>query len=128
MQWRSAASPAPRRHRARIPLVQMIGQSERDAVAQRCFVDLVVGAEQDAAIAAIAPFVGIEFTESRDQIGLAMEIERILFAGHMIDADGAAAFGFGREVTGLAPFQGFLDPADPSGGFGGIKNQPAQRQ
>jgi hypothetical protein len=39
-----------------LPLVQMIGQRQRNAMAQRGFGKLVAGAEQDAAVAAKAQF------------------------------------------------------------------------
>src|ERR1700722_13669639 len=106
----------------------MISQSERDAVPERLFIDLVLGVQEDAAIAAIAPFFRIEFAEGRNEIGLAMKIHPNLFAGDMIDADGAAAFGFRREITRLAPLQGFLYPANAFGCFRGVEDQPAQRQ
>ena len=112
----------------RFPLVQMIGQGKRDTMTKRRLVDPVLGAQEDASVAAVAPFIGIEFAERFDQIGLAVEIDRVLLAVDMIDAHGAAAFGPRREVTWLAPFQDFVDPADPFGGSGGIEDEAAQRQ
>ena len=109
----------------RFPLVQMIGQRKRDTMTKRRLIDPVFGAQEDASVAAVTPFVGIEFAEGRDKIGLTVEVDRNLFAGDMIDADGAAAFGFRREIAGLAPLQGFLDPADARRGFGGSEDQPA---
>jgi len=97
-------------------------------VAERCFIELVLDVQEDAAITTVTPFVRVEFAEGRDEIGLTVEVDRNLFAGDMIDADGAAAFGFRCEITGLAPLQGFLDSADTASGFGGSKDQPAQRQ
>ena len=55
----------------------MISQRQRHAVAQLGFGKLFPGAEQDAAVAAIAQF-RIELAKGLDQIGLAMEIDRVL--------------------------------------------------
>ena len=72
------------------------------------------GIEQDAAVAAIAQFAGIHLSKRLDQIGLAVEIECVLPGRclHPVDPDRAAAFGLRREITRLAPFQCFFEPAD----------------
>jgi hypothetical protein len=114
---------------SRLPLVQMIGQRQRHAVAQFGCGEPVAGVEQDAAVAAKTQ-LRIELAKCLDQIGLAMEIDRDLPSGllHLIDPDRAAAFGFRGEITWLSPFQGFLQRADALCRFRGIEDQPAQRQ
>jgi hypothetical protein len=64
----------------RLPIVQMIGQRQRHAVGQLGFGKFFPGTEQDAPVAAIAQF-WIELAKRLDQVGLAMEIDRILAAG-----------------------------------------------
>ena len=114
---------------ARLPLPHMIRQRQRDAVAQRCLGQLLAGVEQNAAVAAIAQF-RIELAKRLDQIGLAVEIDRVPagFRLHLVDPDGAAALALGREIARLPPFQGFLQRADALGGLRRVEDQPAQRQ
>jgi hypothetical protein len=59
----------------------MIGQRQRHAVAQHRLGDSILGVQDNAAVAAIAQFGRIEIAESLDQIGLAMEIHRVLIGG-----------------------------------------------
>src|SRR5882757_5909998 len=68
-------------------LVEMIGQRQRHAVAQRRSGRFVAGVQEDASVAAIAQFPGVELAESRDQIGLAMEINRVLVNGGFYTVD-----------------------------------------
>jgi hypothetical protein len=106
----------------------MIGQCQRYAVAQRCLGNSLAGIQENAAVAAIAHLGRIHFAKSLDQVGLAVEIDRIA-AGlgfYLVDPDRAAAFGFRREIARLSPFQGFFQGADAVGHFCGVKNQPAQ--
>src|SRR5882757_10717898 len=106
-----------------LPLPQMIRQRQRDTVAQLGFRKLVLHAEQNAAVAAVAQF-RIEFAKRLDQIGLAMEIDRVL-AGNLfllIDPDRAAAPGLGREIARLPPFQGLFKRPDTLGGPGGVED------
>src|SRR4029079_17009247 len=87
-----------------LPPPQMIGQRQRHAVAQRGFGDLFVRLEQNAPVAAVAQF-RIELAEGLDQVGLAVEVNRVL-AGlglHLVDPDRAAASGFRREIARLPP-------------------------
>src|ERR1700733_7617272 len=133
---------SPREYRARrltvalrasvggLALAQMIGQRQRHAVAQFRRGNFFRGIEQDASVAAIAELGRVQFAEGRDQVGLAMEINRVLVGGgfHPIDPNGAAAFRRGRQITRLSPFQGFLQYADARRGLGGVENQPTQRQ
>ena len=113
---------------AALALAQMIGQRQRHAVAQLRFGNVFLGIQEDASVAAIAELCRVQFAEGLDQVGLAMEIDRILVGGgfHAIDADGAAAFRLGREIARLSPFQGFLQCADALRGLRGVENQPAQ--
>ena len=92
----------------------MIGQRQRHAVAQRRFGNLVLCIQQDAAVTAKAQFLRVQLAKGFDQVGLAVEIHRVLVGGgfHLIDPDRAAAFRLGREIAWLAPFQGFLQCAD----------------
>jgi hypothetical protein len=78
--------------RRRLSLVQMIRQRQRHAVAQSGFGQLLFQVEQDAAVAAISQ-LRIELAKRLDQIGLAVEIDRIPVGGrfHLIDADRTAA-------------------------------------
>ena len=46
-------------------------------MAQRLFGNLVRGVEQDAPVAAIAELRRVQLAEGFDQIGLAMEIDRV---------------------------------------------------
>ena len=78
--------------RPRLPLVQMISQRQRHAVAQGGFGQLLFQVEQDAAVAAISQ-LRIELTKRLDQICLAVEIDRVSVGGrlHLIDADRAVS-------------------------------------
>src|SRR3954469_5961051 len=107
----------------------MIRQRQRDAVAQRRLGQLLAGVEQDAAVAAVAQ-LRIELAKGLDQIGLAVEIDRVAagFRLHLVDPDRAAAPALGREIARLPPFQRLFQRADAFGGVSGIKDQPAQRQ
>jgi hypothetical protein len=115
---------------AGLALVQMVGQRQRHAMAQRRFGKIVLRVQQDASVAAIAELPGIELAKSLDQIGLAMEIDRVLVGGgfHLVNPDRAAAFGLWREITRLTPFQGFLKRADAVRRPCGVEDQPPQRQ
>jgi len=110
-------------------LAQMIGQRQRHTVTQRRFGEFVRGIEQNAAIAAIAQ-LRIKLAECLDQIGLAVEINRILIGDRSdaVDPDRAAAFGLWREIARLAPFQGFLQRADALGGPCGVEDQATQKK
>jgi hypothetical protein len=55
----------------------VIGQRQRHAVAQRRLGDGVLRVQDDAAVADIAQFGRIQLAEGLDQIGLAMEIDRV---------------------------------------------------
>ena len=72
----------------------------------------------------------IELAKSLDQIGLAVEIDRVPagFRLHLVDPDGAAALALGREIARLPPFQRLFQRADALGGVSDIEDQPAQRQ
>ena len=72
----------------------MIGQRQRHAVAQRRFGDIVLGIQEDAAVAAEVQFGRVQFAKRLDQIGLAMEEHRVAVGRglHPVDPDGAAAF------------------------------------
>ena len=54
--------------------------------------------------------VRIELAKSLDQIGLAVEIDRVPagFRLHLVDPDRAAALALGREIARLPPFQRFF--------------------
>ena len=108
----------------------MIGQGQRHAVAQRRLRKLVLRVQEDAPVAAIAQFPGVELAKGLDQVGLAVEIQRVLVGGgfHLVDPDRAAAFGLRCEIARLAPFQGFLQRADALGGPCGVEDQATQRQ
>ena len=75
--------------------VQMIGQRQSQAVSQSCFVNHIVGVEQDASVAAITEFARVQFAEGSHQIGLTMKVHRVLVGGrfYLIDPDGTAALG-----------------------------------
>ncbi len=107
----------------------MIRQRQRDAVAQRRLGQLLAGVEQNAAVAAIAQF-RIELAKGLDQIGLAVEIDRVLasFRLHLVDPDRAAALALGCEIARLPPLQRLSQRADAFRGGSGIEDQPAQRQ
>src|SRR6478609_10375487 len=92
------------------PLPRMIRQRQPHAVAQRRLWRLVLGVEEDAAVAAIAE-LRIELAKRLDQVGLAMEQDRILsgLGLDLIDPDRAAAFGLRREIAWLSPFQRLFD-------------------
>ena len=98
-------------------------------MAQLRFGQLVRRIEQDGAIAAETQ-LRIQLAKRLDQIGLAMEIDRVLtgLRLHLIDADGAAALALRREIARLPPFQRFFQRADTAGGLGRVEDQPAQRQ
>ncbi len=108
----------------------MIGQRQRHAVAQSRLGNLVLRVQQDAAVAAIAQFPRVQLAKGLDQIGLAVEIHRVLVGDrfHLVDPDRAAAFRLRREIARLAPFQGFLQCADALGGLCGVEDQAPQRQ
>jgi hypothetical protein len=59
-----------------------------------------------------------------------MEVHRVLVGGGFdpVDTYRAAAFGLGRQVAWLAPFQGFLNRADAPGGLRSVEDQAPQRQ
>jgi hypothetical protein len=59
----------------------MIGQRQRHAVAQRRLGDRILRVQDDAAVAAIAQLGRIQLAKRLDQIGLAMEIDRVLIGG-----------------------------------------------
>ena len=107
----------------------MIGQRQCDAVAQRRLGKFILRIEDNTAVAAKAQF-RIKPAEGLDQIGLAMEIDRVLIGRgfYPIDPDRAAAFRLGGEVTRLPPLQGFLQCADARGGRGRVEDQPTQSQ
>src|SRR3954462_9775593 len=85
-------------------LPRMIRQRQRDAVAQRRLGQFLAGVEQNAAVAAIAQF-RIALAKRLDQIGLAVEIERVPagFRLQLVDADRAAALALGGEIAWLPP-------------------------
>src|SRR5215207_8453992 len=101
----------------------MIRQRQRDAVAQRLFGQPLAGIENNATVAAIAQ-VRIELAKSLDQIGLAMEIDRVpaSIRLHLVDPDGAAALALGREIARLPPFQRLFQDADAFGGVSDIED------
>ena len=65
-----------------------------------------------------------------DQVGLAMEIDRILPGSgfHLIDPDRAAALALACQIAHLSPFERFLERADALGGPRGVEDQPPKRQ
>ncbi len=94
---------------ARLALSQMIRQRQRHAVAQRGLGQLVRSVEENAAVAAVAQF-RIKLAKRLDQIGLAMEIDRVPagFRLHLVDADGAAALALRRRDSSAAPTSALL--------------------
>jgi hypothetical protein len=87
------------------------------------------GSQQNAAVPTICE-LRIQLAERLDQIGLAMEIDRILVGGgfHPVDADRAAASGLAGEIADLTPFDGFIQRPDAIGGARGVKNELPQRE
>ena len=104
----------------------MIGQRQRNAVAQCRLWRLFAGVEQDAAIAAVAQ-LGIELAKRFDQIGLAVEIQRVAagFILELVDPNRAAALALGGQLTRLPPFQSFFQRPDTFGGLCSLEDQPA---
>ena len=59
-------------------LVEMIGQRQRHARAQRLLGKFILRVQHNASVAAVSQFARIQLAEGLDQIGLTMEIQRIL--------------------------------------------------
>ena len=64
-----------------LALVQMVGQRQRHAMAQGGARKLVLHVEKDASVAREAQLGRVQFAEGLDQIGLAVEIDRVLAGG-----------------------------------------------
>jgi hypothetical protein len=91
----------------------MMGQRQRDAVAEFPRWHAVIRSEQDGTFALVLERVGIEFAELPDQAALTMKVDGITIAClQTIDAHRRAAAGFFGEIARLAPFQGFGEATD----------------
>ena len=62
----------------RFALAQMVGQRQPDAMAQRGFGNVVIRIEDDGPVAGGGQLFRIQLPEGRDQIGLAVKINRVL--------------------------------------------------
>src|ERR1700761_7918003 len=85
----------------------MVGQRQRHAMAQLGSRKLVLRVQKNASVAAEAEYRRVELAEGLDQIGLAVEIDRVLTGGgfHKVDADRATAFRLRREIARLPHFR-----------------------
>src|SRR5215475_2983434 len=100
----------------------MVGQGQRDAVAECARRYAVAVSEQDGALALVAERVGIDAAELVDQAALAMEVDGIAVGvPEAIDAHRRAAAGLLGEVARLAPLERLGQPSHSVGAACGLE-------
>lgn len=90
-------------------------------------IDPGADAENDRAPAFERKPVRVKFAQSRNEIGLAVEIDPVFFfaAFDAIDSDNTTASGFGGDVARLSPSQRFFEHADAFRLGRGFQNKTA---
>ncbi len=88
----------------------MIGKGHCYTMGHGIGLDLFVQVKYDASIAFEDQLIRVDFPECAYQVGAADKVHgvRIWLARFPVDADRAAAFGFGSDITGFSPLQGFF--------------------
>jgi hypothetical protein len=92
--------------------------------------NLVIEIKDDGSGAFVRQGIRVEGTEPLDEIGLAVNVQRILPSrcSSLIDSDGRPAPRTLREVAGLTPLECLLDLSDPGRPRCRLQNEPAQEQ
>jgi hypothetical protein len=104
-------------------------QRKRNTVTQNFRGQLLFHIKNQGAVAFVGERFAITLLEQINQSRLAMKIHRVFFGiiAQAINTNGAAAFGFGREEAGLAPFERLFNPAHASCLSRRIQHKLAQR-